>query len=134
MSISLSIEFQEQLQKLLEGNNLLTNYVKQIFQTLKQGTKYPYIFHKINEVNILPSSNFNIYEISGEINIYFRDSSQKDLKTIINLVEESISSLKDKFMQFKFICGKVIKAEFTSSHDLLTNRIQMIFLCSIQER
>lgn len=134
MSISISLEFQNELQKIFESNLLLTNHVKNIFQSLKQSTKYPYIFHKVNQINILPSAIYATYEITGEINIYSRESSSSDIKLIISLIEEAILSLNDKLLRFRFICGKIIQAEFTTSHDQITNRVQMIFSCSIQER
>lgn len=134
MSISLGIDFSKSLHNYFESNNNLKYYVKNIFHSLKNSGKYPYIYHKVNGIKNIDTRFLKTYEVEAEINLYSRDSKLEDIKIIISTIEESLANFSSITLPFKFISGKISKAEFSISNDLLTNRVRINFISLIQER
>lgn len=134
MSISLGIDFNNCLHNYFESNNSLKRYVKNIFHSLKNSGKYPYIYHKVNSIKNIDTRFLKTYEVETEINLYTRDSKLEDIKIIISSIEESLANFPSIILPFKFISGKISEAEFLVSNDLLTNRVRINFISLIQGR
>ena len=123
MSISLGIDFSNSLHNYFESNNSLKRNVKNIFHSLKNSGKYPYIYNRVNNIKNIDTRFIKTYEVEAEINLYTRDSKLEDIKIIISII-----------LPFKFISGKISEAEFSVSNDLLTNRVRINFISLIQGR
>jgi hypothetical protein len=134
MSTSLSIDFQLKMQQRLQSDLIISDKVKNIHQSLKHSGKYPYIYHRINNIKLYNASFVNTYEIQGEVNIYYRDTSLIDIKILVKQVESIISNFSETTLSFKYISGRAVEADFSNSHDHITSRVQILFLCLLQER
>jgi len=134
MSISLSVEFQQNLYKSMERNGELKALVANIYQSTKTNPKYPYILQHVNSVKRLKSSLVDSYCILGEINIFVRDNSFSDFKNIISKIEQIFKTHSSVPANYNFISAKITEADFTPSQDQLTTRLKLNYEALIQSR
>ncbi len=132
MSISLSLDFQNNLYKAMDTDFSLKSLVKNIYQSIPSNPKYPYIWQHVNNIKLL-NVMINTYEVNGEINIYIRDSNFGNFKNIINGIER-IFSESQNISTYNYICGKLSNGEFAPSQDLMTMRLKLRYEVLIQER
>jgi hypothetical protein len=134
MSTSLAIDFQQKLQQLLCADQYIFEKVRNIHQTLRHSGKYPYIYHRIGNIKLHNASFVNTYQMDGEVNIYYRETSIVEIKNIIKRVENIIANFSEAALPFKFISGRVVETDFSNSNDQITSRVQILFSSLVQER
>lgn len=134
MSISLAVQFQQNLHKLLERDAELKRVVANVYQVVKANPKYPYILQHINGVKLQNTISLATYEITGEINIYARDNSFNEFKTIIHFIEKLFAKGGELISGYNYISSKIIEAQFIPSEDQLTTRLKLTYLALIQAR
>ncbi|MDX1924423.1 MAG: hypothetical protein SFT91_04305 [Rickettsiaceae bacterium] len=134
MTLSIALDFHDEMQNMLTSNEELTSYVRNIFPYLQNCSKYPYIFHKVLSINLVESCHQDTYEVHGEVNLYIRESSATQIKNIIYLLEESVKNMQNADLPFKCISARIFNSEFLPSHDMLTCRIKNDFIATIRPR
>ncbi len=132
MSISLALDFQQNLHRSMDSDEELKSMVSNIYQSIKQYSKYPYILQHVNKVKLL-KHRINSYEMEGEINIYIRESNFGNFKNIISRIE-AVFYLQRNLETYSYISGRIIDAEFIPSQDLMTTRFKMGYQSLIQGR
>lgn len=133
MGLSLSVEFQQNFYRLLEADEELKLLVGDVYQTVKQTAKYPYILQRVTSAKLIQSNGPSIYEIGGEINIYLRDKTFSNFKRIINRIEEIFIKNEDHLASYIYISGKINEAEFGYSQDMITTKIKLGYQVLIQD-
>lgn len=131
MSFSVISIFQRTLQSEFENHDTLNKFVEKISQSLIKSNQYPYIYHHIKEGKKLEGCD-NTYNISGEINIIFRDNSLNSLGDITICLEDIFYNILTKVHEFNYISGNLTNLKLDRSKDSLTTIAKIEFLTLIK--
>lgn len=133
MSFSVVTEFQRVLQKEFEKNKELTSIISVVSQNLIKSDNYPYIYHFVKSAELV-SANSDIYNLEGEVNIYFRESYITKYQKIVSIVENIFNNILFDIHKFKYISGRLQKIDVARSKDSLTILVKLNYSSVIRNK
>jgi hypothetical protein len=134
MSFKFIQDFQINLYKILAENSELQKIVNNIYFSVVQDAKYPFLL--INILKISNNSKFNqsIYDIEFEICIFARDKNNSILISIAKLIIAILEIKVATFEDYMIIGIKPSEITFNSSQDLVTHKMGIHYKTILRER
>lgn len=133
MSIKFIDQFHRKVYEVLSQNTSIRSQVQNIYLSVSQDGKYPFILIDIVRVNDLTKYDEFIYEIGFEICIFARDKNKGVLLSIANEIANCLTAEVCGFQQYLVAGLKVKSMEFQKAGDLVLNKLTMSYQSLIKK-
>ena len=133
MSIKFVDQFHRKIYEILSENKNVRSEVQNIYLSISQDGKYPFILIDIINVNDLSRYDDFIFEIGFEISIFARDRNKGKLLSIANDISTCLTAESCGFQQYLVAGLKVKSLEFQKAGDMLLDKLTMNYQSLIKK-
>lgn len=133
MSLNFIHDFQRKLHSVLSKNHNVRKQVQNIYLSVVQDGKYPFLLINVQKASDLSRYEEFIYEIDFEICAFSRDHKQSSLLPLANDISTCLTPKECAFEQYLVAGLKLIDISFQKAGDLLSNKLTMNYKALIKK-
>lgn len=131
MSFNFINNFQVQLHQLLAREEFINQTVNNIYLSVTQDAKYPFILINILKAEDVSRFHYNIYNIDFEICVFARDKNQKILTLLADKIINTIKIDLNSSIEYEILGIESAEIIFNKSQDLITTKLSIPYKATL---
>lgn len=133
MALDFIHNFQTHLYRTLCEDEQIRLSVDNIYLSVTQDAKYPFLLINIIKIKDLSQFTSKIYEVEFEICAFARDKSQKILAPLADKIVTKLTAENCKIIGYAVAGIKTGAINFQRGHDLLTTKLSINYVALIKK-